>query len=189
MMRRFVTTTVLPSIVLFLCLLASALVVDILLHQMGFPQLGRWLGPVGVALLAISFLHSLRRRKMMSLGSPKGLLQLHEVLGWVGALVLLVHGGIHLNAWIPWLALLAMVVVVASGLTGKVLLGEARQRLGHRRKELEALDLNPHEVERRLMAMALLTDMMKQWRSVHMPLTAAFAALALVHVLATLLLW
>jgi hypothetical protein len=74
-------------------------------------------------------------------------------------------------------------------LTGKVLLGEARQRLGHRRKELEALDLNPHEVERRLMAMALLTDMMKQWRSVHMPLTAAFAALALVHVLATLLLW
>lgn len=188
-MRRFVASTLVPSLILFLALLASALAVDFLLHQIGRPGVGRWLGPVGVGLLAISFLHSLRRRKRLHLGSPKALLHLHEVLGWVGALVLLVHGGIHMNAWIPWLALLAMVVVVASGLTGKVLLGEARQRMGERRREFEELDLDPHEVERRLMAMALLTDVMKQWRRVHMPLTAAFAALALVHVCATLLLW
>jgi len=188
-MKRYLTTTLLPSVLIFMGLLGAALVVDLLLHSVDLAWVGRWLGPVGVALLLLSFLHSLRRRKLIRLGSPKGLLQLHEVQGWVGALVLLVHGGIHLNAWIPWLALLAMVVVVASGLTGKVLLGEARKSLSTRRGELETLDLDPHEVERRLMGMALLTDTMKQWRSVHMPLTATFAALTLVHVAITLWLW
>lgn len=188
-MKRYLVTTLLPAVLLFLGLLGAALLVDGVLHSMHMAWVGRWLGPVGVGLILSSFLHSLRRRKILRLGSPKGLLQVHEVLGWVGALVLLVHGGIHLNAWIPWLAILAMVVVVASGLTGKVLLGEARQQMNARRAELEALDLDGHEVERRLMSLALLTGSMQRWRSIHMPLTATFTALAVVHVAVTLYLW
>ncbi|MFA7332273.1 MAG: hypothetical protein WC326_14480 [Candidatus Delongbacteria bacterium] len=188
-MRRFIGAQLLPSGLIFGSLLAVALLVDWALHQAGLAGVGRWLGPVGVGLLALSFLHSFRRRKLLRLGSPKGLLQLHETLGWLGALLLLVHGGIHLNAVIPWLALLAMVLVVASGLTGKFLLAEARRRLAARRRELEALDLDPHETERRLQTMALLTGTLQRWRSIHMPLTLAFAGLALVHVAVTLLLW
>lgn len=188
-MRAHLATRLLPSVLVFLALLAAAVLVDAGLHQFGWDSLGRGLGPVGTGLLALSFLHSLRRRKWITVGSPKGLLRLHESLGWLGALVLLVHGGIHLNAVIPWLALLAMVVVVASGLTGKYLLAAARSDLASRRKEVEALDLDPHEVERRLTGLALLTNRMQQWRRVHMPLTMVFLGLALVHVAATLFLW
>lgn len=188
-MLKFVGARLLPSLLIFLSLLATALLVDLALHQAGMAWVGRWLGPLGVALLALSFLHSLRRRKLISSGSPKALLALHETLGWLGALVLLVHGGIHLNALIPWLALLAMVSVVASGLTGKHLLGEARRDLASRRQELEAIDIDPREVERRLLNLALLSRTLQRWRSVHMPLTMVFAGLALVHVFVTLLLW
>ncbi len=188
-MRMHMAVRLLPSILVFLSLLAAAVLVDALLHGLGMAEVGRWLGPVGSGMLLLSFLHSLRRRKLITVGSPKILLRLHEVLGWLGALVLLVHAGIHLNAVIPWLALLAMVVVVASGLTGKYLLAAARADLASRRKGFEALDLDPHEVERRLTGLALLTSRMQQWRRVHMPLTMVFLGLALVHVAATLILW
>ena len=189
MTATFLAGTVLPAVLILMGLLGGALLVDILLHAWGLAAVGRWLGPVGVSLLLLSFLHSLRRRRLITAGSPKGLLQLHETLGWLGALVLLVHGGIHLNAVIPWLALLAMVIVVASGLTGKVLLGEARRGLTAQRRALEERGLEPREIEQRVMGMALLTAVMQRWRSIHMPLTMCFAALALVHVLVTLLLW
>ncbi|MDP2361021.1 MAG: hypothetical protein Q8O14_09740 [bacterium] len=188
-MLSYLTTRLLPSILIFAALLGAALLADLLLHWSGLAWVGRWLGPLGTGLLAVSFLHSLRRRKRIRMGSPKGLLRLHEVLGWLGGLVLLVHGGIHLNAVIPWLALLAMVVVVASGLTGKFLLAEARGSVAARRGELASQGLEEAEVERQLMGLALLTSVMQRWRSIHMPLTMTFAGLALVHIVLTLLLW
>ena len=188
-MRKFLGATVAPSILVFVGLLGLAILTDFVLHSMGLIWIGRWLGPVGTGLLVVSFVHSLRRRKLLKKGSPKKLLQLHETLGWLGGLVLLVHAGIHLNALIPWLALLAMVVVIASGLTGKYLLARARKGMASRKGELVAQGLNPDEVERQLQGLALLTDSMQRWRSVHMPLTMLFAGLALVHIFATLLLW
>jgi hypothetical protein len=189
MTLAFLAGTILPALLTFLGLIGGSLLVDWLLHAADLAEFGRWLGPLGVGLLALSFLYSLRRRKVITAGSPKALLAWHETLGWLGALVLLVHGGIHLNAVVPWLALAAMVVVVASGLTGKVLLAEARKQLAGRRRELEEQGMGPGECERRLLTMALLTGTMQRWRSIHMPLTMAFAALALVHVAVTLLLW
>lgn len=186
---RFLGVRLLPAALLFLSLLVAAVLVDWLLHAFGLAEVGRWLGPFGSGLLVVSFLHSMRKRKWTSVGSPRRLLQLHETLGWLGALVLLVHGGVHLNAWIPWLALGAMTVVVASGLTGKVLLARARADLGERRRELQADGLDGDELEARLLGLALLVKTMQQWRRVHMPLTMVFAALALVHVLTTLALW
>jgi hypothetical protein len=188
-MLTFVGAQLLPAVLIFASLLATAVLVDLGLHAAELAWVGRWLGPVGVALLALSFLHSMRRRKLIQLGSPKALLQIHETLGWLGALVLLVHGGIHFSAVIPWAAVGAMVLVVASGLTGKYLLAEARKGLASRRKELEAIDIDPREVERRLQILALLTGAMQRWRRIHMPLTMLFFGLALVHVFATLLLW
>ena len=115
---RFTITRILPALALFLALLAGTLLVDLLLHVLKVAWVGRYCGVVGTALLAVSFLYSLRKRKLIGFGSPRALLRGHEALGWIGALVLLVHGGIHFNALVPWLALAAMVVVVASGLQG-----------------------------------------------------------------------
>lgn len=111
------------------------------------------------------------------------------MLGWLGALVLLVHGGIHFNALVPWLALVAMLAVVASGLTGKYLLRGARESLREREAALAAQGLGPPAIERELLGHSLLVDTMQQWRRVHMPLTMVFTALAALHLCATLLLW
>lgn len=189
MALRFTVTRILPSVALFLALIGGALLGDLVLHRAGLAWVGRWGGPAGSALILASFLYSARKRKLLSVGSPKGLLRAHELLGWLGALLVLVHGGIHFNALVPWLALAAMVVVVASGLTGRFLLEDARGRLRERADELKAAGLSPAEVERELLGVSLLHDTMKQWRKVHLPLTMVFAGLAIVHVVATLLLW
>ncbi len=189
MALRFTFTRIVPSLLLFLSLIAGTVLVDYALHVLRLAWIGRYCGVAGTALLLVSFLYSLRKRKLIGFGSPKTLLRSHETLGWVGALVILVHGGIHFNALIPWLALLAMLVVVASGLTGKLLLEEARGSLRAREKTLEQTGLAPAEVEKELLGHSLLVDSMKQWRKVHLPLTMVFLALALLHVTATLLFW
>lgn len=189
MTARFIGARLLPFAAAFLALIAAAVVADVILHRAHLPEIGRWFGPIGSALLLTSFLYSLRKRKWIKAGSPKRLLALHEVLGWIGALVLLVHGGVHLNAWIPWLALVALIVVVVSGLSGKYLLARAKESLAERRKALTASGMAGETLERELLGMALLVDTMQQWRRVHMPLTMVFLGLSLVHVVVTVVLW
>ncbi len=189
MALRFAVTRILPSLAFFLALIAGAIACDLVLHRAGLAWVGRYGGIAGSILLAVSFLYSARKRKLLTRGSPKALLRAHETLGWVGALLVLVHGGIHFNALVPWLALLAMVVVVASGLTGRFLLEDARGSLRERAEEMKKAGLSPAEVERELLGVALLVDTMKQWRKVHLPLTMVFSGLVLVHVVATLLFW
>lgn len=185
----FVAVRLLPSVALFAALLVAAIGCDVLLHATGMAPVGRWLGPIGVAFMAISFLYSLRKRGVLGSGSPKALLALHEVLAWVGTVLLLVHAGIHMNAWIPWLAVAALLIVAASGLVGRHLLAGARHELAGRRAALAAEGLTPDEVERRLLVSALLVRAMQRWRAVHMALNAVLLGLVAIHVAGTLLLW
>jgi hypothetical protein len=186
---RFTLTRVVPGVVAFAGLFGAALGLDYGLHRVGLASIGRYLGVAGTLLVAVSFLYSLRKRRVIRVGAPQVLLQAHEVLGWIGAVMILVHGGIHFNAPLPWLAMLAMVIVVASGLTGKYLLQDARQRLREKEQELRAAGSAPADVEKAVFGQALLVDTMKQWRRVHLPLTMVFLGLAAVHVVATLVLW
>jgi len=104
--------------------------------------------------------------------------------------MILVHAGWHFNAVLPWLAVLLMVVVVASGFTGKFLLREARDRLNARKQELQQTDrVSKEEIDKKLFLDSLPVDLMENWRHVHLPLTAIFAALATVHILSILVLW
>jgi cytochrome b561 len=96
-------------------------------------------------------------------------------LGWFGSLVLLVHAGEHFNALLPWLALIAMVVVAASGMVGAVLLKRALEIV---RENAKGTPDSPNAV-----LDAATVDLMKKWRSVHMPLNAVFVVLALLHIL------
>jgi hypothetical protein len=189
MAMRFTLTRVVPGVVAFAGLFGAALGLDYGLHRVGLVSIGRYLGVAGTLLVAVSFLYSLRKRRVIRVGAPQVLLQAHEVLGWIGAVMILVHGGIHFNAPLPWLAMLAMVIVVASGLTGKYLLQDARQRLREKEQELRAAGSAPADVEKAVFGQALLVDTMKQWRRVHLPLTMVFLGLAAVHVVATLVLW
>jgi len=174
MHRSLLARQVLPAVAGFFGLIGTAILFDFALHQAGLSAIGRYLGPLGTALIALSFVYSLRKRKLITAGQPKRLLELHESLSWAGSLVVLVHAGVHFNAWIPWLALAAMMIVVASGLTGQVLLKranevlKARRAAGARGAEVSVLD-------------AVTVDVMKRWREVHMPINAVFLVLLLAH--------
>jgi hypothetical protein len=180
---------VLPFFALFGGLILGALIIDWMLHQLDLTWIGRWLGIPGTLLILSSFVYSLRKRKKIGFGKPKHLLALHETLTWIGALMVLVHAGIHAYAILPWLALIAMLVNVISGMTGKYLLDRSRRLLADKRDHYQTQGLSKEAIERRLFWDATTVDAMKQWRVIHLPITLAFAVLTLAHILSIFLFW
>ena len=181
MHRSLLVREVLPAALGYLGLIAATIVLDYALHRAGLVWIGRYLGPIGTGLIVLSFVYSLRKRKKIAFGQPKRLLELHETLSWTGALLVLVHAGIHVNAIIPWLAVVAMLVVVASGFTGSVLIKRAT----------EALKARPAGAggEDNTLLDAATMDLMKRWRQVHLPINAVFLALFAIHLAGIMLFW
>ena len=167
----------------------AALAIDAFLHWLNAVWIGRYLGIPGVLLIIGSFGYSMRKRKLITTGNPATLLRLHERMAWAGSLLVLVHSGIHFNAILAWLAVWAMLVNIASGLTGKFLLQRARSRLEETRKQLRAQGLSSTELEDSLYWDSLTFDAVKQWRAVHYPIALAFAVLAAGHVASIFLFW
>ena len=186
---KFTIKNILPLVLIYLAFVAAAAVIHLVLHSAGQKWILRYLGIAGTLLILTSFIYSLRKRKIISFGKPKLLLQIHEVMAWSGAVLILAHSGIDFEAVIPRAAVFAMLIVVASGLTGKYLLKNARENIKSRRSELKAKNLSEEEIEKELFSLSLLADKMQMWRSVHIPLTVIFAALALLHIIITLLFW
>ena len=186
---RLLSREVLPHFLALAALVAATLAIDVALHLLGAVWVGRYLGIPGVLLIVGSFGYSLRKRKLISLGKPVALLRLHERMAWTGSLLVLVHGGIHFNALLGWLAVAAMMINVGSGLTGKFLLERSRRRLTETRQRLRDQGVSDEAVEDRLYWDSLTFDAVKQWRAVHFPITLAFAVLAVAHIIAVLLFW
>jgi hypothetical protein len=134
-------------------------------------------------------IYSLRKHKLIRWGRPAALLHWHEYLAWAGSLLVLVHAGIHFNAILAWLAVGAMLINVASGLTGKYLLARSRLRLDATRQAMREQGLSPEQLAAQTYWDSLTFDVVKQWRSVHFPITLAFAVLALAHIVAEFLFW
>lgn len=188
MPRELVARRGLPLVAAFVGLVAAAIALDRLLHAIGLRAVGWILGPIGTALIAISFVYSLRKRGILRAGSPRALLRFHETLAWLGALAILVHGGIHVHALLPWLAVAAMLAAVLSGMVGEYLLGAARERLLARERALAAEGAAAEEAERRLFLDALTVRALETWRVIHLPVAINFAVLALLHILTVLVL-
>ncbi len=189
MQRSLIRKEVIPFLLMFGSLILATIITDALLHQFELAWIGRWLGIPGTLLILSSFLYSLRKRKKISFGKPKTLLTVHETLTWIGALFILVHAGIHVYAILPWLALLAMLINVISGMTGKYLLDRSRRFLAEKKETYLQQGLPDEEVEKRLFWDATTYDLMKQWRIIHLPITLAFAVLGMTHILSILLFW
>ncbi|MGE5721907.1 MAG: hypothetical protein ACM3YM_05540 [Sphingomonadales bacterium] len=180
---------VLPFYASLLALVGAALLLDSLLHLGNAVWIGRYLGIPGTILILASARYSLRKHKIITSGSPPKLLKEHGRLAWLGSLLVLVHAGIHFNAWLGWLAVAAMIVNVTSGLTGRYLLGRAQKRLADRRQALTDAGLSADEIAERTHLDSLTMNVIKQWRVIHIPITLAFAGLALAHIIATCLFW
>ncbi len=178
---------VLPFLALFIGLIVATIAVDGVLHLLGMAWVGRYAGIPGTLLILLALGYSLRKRKIITWGAPRRWLRNHEWLTWIGALLILVHGGIHLHAALPWYALGAMLVVVASGLIGKYLLARARQRLEARRKIINSDDSSAPSSN--VFWDEIAVDAMRKWRIVHLPIALGFAVLALGHILSVLMFW
>jgi hypothetical protein len=186
---RLVRREVLPFLASFAALALVALAFDGLLHYFDVLWVGRWLGIPGTLLIIGSTVYSLRKRKLIQRGHPATLLRWHELLAWLGSLLVLVHAGVHFNAILGWLAVWAMLINVGSGLTGKFLLARSRRRMEEARQRLSERGLTDQALEDRLYWDSLTFDVVKQWRVVHFPITLAFAVLATAHIVAILLFW
>ena len=180
---------VLPFVALFGSLIVATVVADALLHLSGLVWVGRYLGIPGTLLILVSMAYSMRKRKLIQVGRPKTLLRLHEVLTWTGALMILVHAGVHVYAILPWLALVAMMVNIISGMTGQYLLDRSRRYIAEKKAHHAEQGLVGDEAERALFWDAVTLDTMKKWRAVHFPITLMFVVLGTAHIFSILLYW
>jgi hypothetical protein len=186
---RLLTREVLPFFASLGALALAALLIDGLLHLADLVWIGRYIGILGTLLILGSFRYSLRKRKLIDSGNPAKLLRTHERVAWLGSLLVLVHAGIHFNSILGWLAILAMLINVASGLTGKYLLDRSRRRIAEARANMERLGVPPEEFDERTYWDSLTFDAVKQWRIVHFPISLAFTVLALAHIVSVFLFW
>lgn len=189
MERSLLRKEVIPFLKIFGSLLLATIITDAVLHQLGLVWIGRYLGIPGTILILLSFFYSMRKRKLIRFGKPRTLLTLHETLTWIGALMILVHAGIHLYAILPWLALVAMVINVLSGMTGKYLLDRSRRFVAEKKAAQLEQGLSEEEIEKNLFWDATTFELMKKWRAVHLPITLAFAVLGITHILSIFLFW
>jgi hypothetical protein len=88
-----------------------------------------------------------------------------------------------------WLAIWAMLINVSSGLWGKFLLRRSRKRLEQTTQRMRDEGLSASEIQEQMYWDSLTFDVVKEWRSVHFPITLAFAGLATAHILSIFLFW
>ena len=180
--------TALPFYLSLLALAGAALLVDAALHLLDIVWIGRYLGIPGTLMIIGSFGYSLAKRRLIK-GKPAPLLRVHERMAWAGSLLVLVHAGIHFNAILAWLAVAAMLVNIASGLTGKYLLQRAKTRLEASRQRLRDKGVSGAALDERNYWDSLTFDAVRQWRVIHYPITLAFGVLAIAHIIAIFLFW
>lgn len=183
MKQALLTKYVVPFFQWYSLMIIIAIVIDFFLHRFQLISVGRYLGVMGTLVVISSFVYSLRKRKHINTGSPKKLLELHEYLSWIGSIMLIVHAGIHFNALLPWLAILMLLITVASGLIGKFLLKKANETLKEKRQELINSGINSDDADKKLFFDSVTVDLMKKWRVVHLPITLLLAILALIHII------
>jgi hypothetical protein len=187
--RSVVRTDVVPFLLIFGGLVLSALVLDLILHFLDLVWVGRYLGIAGTIFILVSFGYSLRKRKVITGGTLKGMLRWHTILAWTGSLLVLVHAGVHFAAFLPWLATVAMLINVLSGLTGRLLLDRARHHFSERKEQLLSAGLSDAAAEEQLHWDSVALNVMNKWREIHLPITIAFATLALGHIISIFLFW
>jgi hypothetical protein len=85
--------------------------------------LGYWLGITGTAMMTVLLLYSLRKRyrALHWLGKVTSLFRFHMILGIVGPTLIIFHSNFHVESLNATVALVAMLLVVASGIAGRYL--------------------------------------------------------------------
>ncbi len=182
-----VLKNIIPFISWYAMMILGAIFLDFLLHYFELGFIGKYLGYLGTFTILISLLYSMNKRKIIKFSTPKVLLDYHEYFALSGSIMILVHAGIHIHAILPWLAIGAMLINVASGLVGKHLLQEANKTMRERKLELKNSGATPDEVTHEVFWDTVSMDTMKKWRTIHLPITYFLALFSLIHIVSVIL--
>jgi len=180
---------ILPLLIMLLVLFATTTSGDVLLEMSGFVWIGRYLGIPGTILIVASLAYSLRKRKYISSGNPQKLLRMHEFFTLLGSILVLIHAGHHYNTILPWLALVAMLINIFSGMIGRYLLVRSRQHLMAQQQNYQGHGLSGAEINKELFWDSVTFHLMEKWRIIHFPISFVFAVLAIGHIVSILMFW
>lgn len=148
----------------------------------GHTQAGHLVGWAGFAVILLVFVYPYQKRWGSRAAWPKGWFWVHRVAGVLGPGLILVHAGPHFHALVPMLALLAMGVVVVSGVVGVAVHRKAVRLLHDERRQLLGQGLAPEEAEERLYELAAGEEAFRVWQIIHAPMVVLFVALVAAHV-------
>jgi cytochrome b561 len=155
-------------------------------QPLGHTQTGHAVGWAGLLLILLVFAYPIRKRFAKDRRWPKGWFQVHKAFGILGPILILIHSGAHFHALVPVLAMIAMGLVVVSGITGQVLHYLALRTLNERQRELAHQGLSDAEIQSRLHDLAGQEETFRIWQCIHAPLTATFVILMIMHVVGAL---
>jgi hypothetical protein len=108
------------------------------------------------------------------------------IFGVLGPVLILVHSGTHFYAVVPMAAMVAMAVVVLSGVVGQVLHYAAFREVNDHRRELAEQGLSQIDIEAETHSLIHQEEALRLWQCIHGPVTAVFVVLALMHIGAAL---
>jgi hypothetical protein len=102
---------------------------------------GYWLGIVGGGLMLLLLLYPLRKRirSLRVLGSVATWFRLHMLLGVIGPVLILFHANFRLGSINSNVALVAMLIVAASGVVGRYLYGKIHLGLYGRKADVREI--------------------------------------------------
>jgi hypothetical protein len=152
----------------------------------GHTQTGHVVGWIGLFVILTVFPYSVKKRSGRKSGWPKNWFMVHQIAGIIGPLLILIHAGPHFHALVPLLTLLAMAIVVISGLIGVVVHRKALTLLNKTRKDLVNQGLAGEDLEDRLYDLASGEETFRIWQIIHVPMVMLFLALVVTHVIGAL---
>ncbi|MDH5699028.1 MAG: hypothetical protein OEZ41_03600 [Nitrospirota bacterium] len=148
----------------------------------GHTQVAHLVGWTGLVFIGLTFVYPLKRWMYPNQVWSQRWFQVHMVFGIVGPLVVFVHAGVHFHAWVPIIALIAMVLVVMSGITGQALHYLAFRTLYERRHEVVVEGMTEEAIDAHLHDLALQEETLRWWKCLHGPLTWSFVSFTLLHI-------
>ena len=144
---------------------------------------GHLMGWIGLGTTLLVFVYPAKKRLNRNRRWPRDWFRIHLVAGVMGPLLILLHSGAHLHALVPSITLLAMAVVVFSGIVGQGVHYFALRTLNDRRRQLHDQGMSADEVEMYLHRLAAQEEAFRLWQSIHSPMTIMFLVLTVLHVI------
>ncbi|MBE9536333.1 MAG: hypothetical protein IMF07_04055 [Proteobacteria bacterium] len=184
---KIVVTRISGLFITIFLVVANAVLIEVILDLFNIKGHRLITGIAGTLLIIIGFTYSMRKRKkFLTMGSPKYWLQAHEWLSIGGTFIIFVHTGTHMTAIVPVITLFFMFIAFVSGLIGRYVYNNAKADLKDKKVQMKKDALEPEEIERRLWALTVASDALSKWRAFHMPVISFLTVMVIYHAISAL---